>query len=120
MNQKQIILKKNYYRNLLDINSKKYLNASKCWKNISLEHYRVMSDIVWKLANEYEMEVYSEVIFKSGGRADIFAFNGSLAVIIEILHSEKEENIENKKTYYPDIPIIKVKTRDFNIETWKL
>lgn len=120
MNNKQKIININYFENLLDIYSKKYKNVVKIWKGVSIEHSRVMHDICYKLLNDYNMFFYTEAVFLNKSRADIFCFNSQMAVIIEILNSEKEENIEKKKEYYPDVPIIKVKTKDFDIEKWKL
>jgi hypothetical protein len=39
-----------------------------------------------------------------------------LAVIIEVLHSEKDEKFEFKKSYYPRLPMIKVYTKNFDLE----
>lgn len=122
MNKKQKQRNKNYYYNLIDKYSNKYRNASKCWKGVCLKHYRVMSDIVWKLVNEYDMDVFTEVIFiNNSGRADIFAYNGQLAIIVEVLHSESEKKADTKNSYYPKgIPIVKVSTKDFNIEDFEV
>lgn len=122
MNKKQREINKNKYYDLIEWNSNKYKNASKCWKGVSYNHYRVMSDIVWKLVNEYEMIVFTEVIFKNNqGRADIFAYNGQMAVIIEVLESESDKKANLKDEYYPrGIPIMKVKTKDFDVNEFKI
>lgn len=106
------------YKDMVDFNSmgKNQYGVAKCWRGTSYPHWKVMSDIVWKLVNEYEMKVLTEVIFKKGGRADIFAYSGDLAVIIEVLHSEKDKKLEFKKSYYPKIPLIKVYTKTFDLE----
>lgn len=116
-------MKEREYEDLIDfrVQSKKQYGVAKCWKGTSFSHWRVMSDIVWKLVNEYNMKVQTETTFKSGGRCDIFAYSGQLAVIIEVLNSESDERFELKKDYYPKgIPIIKVHTEDFKIEDFKI
>jgi len=120
MNKKDKLRKESEYRSLLDINSKKYRNVAKCWGGTTYQHFRVLSDILWKLINDYGMEVYSEAVFRNGARADLFAFNGNLAVIIEVAHSESEQRLAKKEEYYPDIPIIKVRTKDFSIDDFKI
>jgi hypothetical protein len=123
MNKRDKIIKEKEYEDLIDFNvqSKKQYGVSKCWKGVSKEHWDVMCDIVWKLVNEYEMKVKTEVTFKSGGRCDLFAYSGQLAIIVEVLHSEKDERFEKKKDYYPlGIPIMKVRTKDFKIEDFKV
>ena len=120
MNNNQKLIQRNEFKNLLDINSTKYRNAVKYWKGISKEHFLVMSEICFKLVEDYEMDFYTEAIFNKKGRADIFAFNHQIAVIIEILNSEKESNIEKKEEYYPDLPIIRINVKDFNMEEFKI
>lgn len=78
-----------------------------------------MSDIVWKLSSQ-NYEVYTEVEFVHGGRADIFVVdkNGD-GLIIEVLHTESEERYEEKLKLYP-FQVIKVYTKDFDINTWDM
>jgi hypothetical protein len=55
------------------------------------------------------------------GRSDIFAVKGNIGYIAEILESESDKDFEEKiKTYpeHPNLTIIKVKTSEFNPETW--
>jgi len=119
MNKKDKLLKEQEYKDLIDFNKmsgKKY-GVAKCWKGTNYRHWRVMSDIVFKLVNDYSMNVITEAVFKKGGRADVFAYKGDLAVIIEVLHSEKDEKFEFKKNYYPKgITMMKVKTKEFKME----
>ncbi len=95
------------------------LGNAKCWKKTTYEHFRVLSDILWKLGSQ-GYDVYSEVEFKNGGRADLLVLdmNGN-ASIIEILHSETEERFEEKLSKYP-FSVIKVRTKDFDIKKWDL
>lgn len=94
--------------------------CAKYWRGVTLQHWRVMSDIVWKLASQ-GYEVYTEIVFADGsGRGDILAIdtNGN-GYIIEVLHSEKDERFNLKLESYP-LPIIKVKTKEFDINKWDL
>ena len=124
MNKKQKIMAEKKFESLIDfsVQSKKKHGFAKCWKGVSYCHWRVMTDIVWKLVNEYEMNhVHTEVTFKKKGRADIFAYTGDFAVIIEVLHSESEKKASKKKGYYPKgITIVNIPTKDFKIEEFKL
>ena len=69
-----------------------------------------------KLIKTYELikdglEVYTEVIFKNKARADIFV--PERYQVIEILHSETEEQLEKKRDYYPEsLDIIYFKTSE--------
>lgn len=94
------------------------VGCAKYWKGTDYCHFRVISDIVWKLSSMGQ-EVYTEVEFINGGRADILAIDKlGNAVIIEVLHTESEERFENKLSSYP-FPVVKVYTKDFDITKWK-
>jgi len=98
-------------------NKKGYI---KCWKGVSFDHFIVMSKICWKLINE-GFEVYTEAEFEKGGRADVLAIKDGLAVIIEIMNSETEVMLNKKRDYYPsECKIIPVKTKNFNINEFKI
>lgn len=97
------------------------INFVKCWKGTSYEHWRTLSDIAWKLINQ-GYDIMTEVDFKTTGRADLVAINlcGD-GYIIEVLHTENEREFDNKVSKYPSIfHIVKVKTSNFNINTWEL
>jgi len=96
-------------------------NCSKFWKGVTYEHYRVMSDIVWKLASQ-DYECYTEVTLYNGSRADIVAISpqGDLN-IIEVLHTESEKKYTEKLNKYPiEFNMVSVRTKDFNLEEWDL
>ena len=123
MNKKDKIVCEMKYRGLLDFNSmgQRSEGCAKYWRGTTYDHWRVLSDIVYALKTDYKMKVYTEAIFKNGGRADIFAYDGPFAVIIEVLHTEKEAKAIKKNEYYPqDIPIIMIKTKDFSVDKFKL
>lgn len=123
MNKRDKIINEMKYKDLLDFNSmgNRGEGCAKYWNGVSYDHWRVMSDIVYLLKRDYKMKVFTEVIFKCGGRADIFAYNGTLVVILEILHSETEKKFNKKKDYYPKgIPIIKFNTESFKKEEFVL
>lgn len=121
MNKRDSYLNK---RNTLDLIERDSLNGTKVgcvkyWKGTSYEHFRVMSDIVWKLSSQ-GYDCYTEVIFKNGCRADILAIdlNGN-GTVIEVLHSETNKRFNLKLDNYP-LPIVKVRTKGFNLEKWDL
>jgi hypothetical protein len=97
------------------------INFIKCWKGTSYPHWRVLSDIAWKLINQ-GYDIMTEVEFKTTGRADLVAINGcGDGYIIEILHTESDSKFNEKLSKYPPIfDIVKVKTKDFDINLWEL
>lgn len=97
------------------------IGCSKCWKGVSYNHWRVMSDIVWKLVN-YGYTVFTEVEFTNGKRADIVCIiDSGDGVIIEILDSETDEGYDEKLDSYPiEFNMVKVRTKDFDINKWEL
>lgn len=125
MNKKDKLSCEYKYRELMDIKSltgTKNGNC-KCWSGENISHYLVKCQIVHKLINEYKFKnVFTEVTWKDGrGRPDVFAYSGDLAVVIEVLHTEKEAKADLKDSYYPSgVPIIKVKTSEFNYEKFKI
>lgn len=123
MNKKQKEFKKHRILQELRFNSRtgNKKNMVKYWKNTSYEHFRVMSDILFKLCN-LGFEIYSEAEFSGGGRCDLYAISpNSESYCIEILHSETEKRFNLKKETYPsESTLIKVKTKGFNKDTWKL
>ena len=96
-------------------------NCSKFWYGIGHEHYRVMSDIVWKLASQ-DFECYTEVTLNNGKRMDIVAISPSGDLYnVEVLNSEKEDRYNEKLESYPiEFTMVQVFTKDFDINTWKL
>ena len=93
------------------------INSCQYSKAESLDHFLTKCKVLQKYVNT-DWKVMSECEFKIG-RADLVCWcklgDNYLFHIIEILHSEKESNIENKKKYYPtanNINLRIVKTSD--------
>ena len=61
---------------------------------------------------------YTEATFKNGKRCDIIAFNPKTgdSRIIEVLHSETLSEAKEKTKEYPDLDIIYIKTKEFNLD----
>lgn len=93
------------------------IGCAKYWKGTTYEHFMTIAAIVWKLSSQ-GYEVVTEVEFVDGGRADILVLdqNGD-GTIIEVLHTETEERYNAKLEKYP-FNIIKVQTKDFDINKW--
>ena len=123
MNKKKAMWKKNLLLQKLKHTSRSgnKRNFIKCWKGTSYKHWRTLSDIAWKLINQ-GYEVYTEVEFIKGGRADLLVLSVSGdGYIIEIRHSEGELSLSHKKTLYPpEFEIIDVPTANFDINKWEL
>ena len=95
-------------------------NCVKYWGKTTKEHFLVMCQICFKLA-ENGYEFFTEAEFKNGGRADIVAINGNVGQIIEVLHTESEERFMKKKDTYPKEFILRgVRTKNFNIEEFDI
>ena len=121
MNKKQKIIEE---KKLIDTIEKACIynreGCVKCWRGVTYEHFITMAAICWKIANQ-GWKIYTEVIFKNGGRADIVAISGSCGYVIEILHTESEAKFSAKKDVYPeDFFMIPVKTRDFDLDKFEI
>ena len=97
MNKMTKQLRKNICLNLLRISNRK-INEIRVGNNESKDHRAIKTLICNKLLSEGK-DFVTEAIFKSGGRADILILEEFKA--IEILKTEKESNILNKKLKYP-------------------
>lgn len=92
----------------------------KCWRGVTYEHFMTMAAVCWKIANS-GYRVFTEVEFKTGGRADVVAISGDNGVIVEILHTETEAKFSAKKTLYPeDFFLMAVHTKDFDIDKFDI
>ena len=123
MNKREKIIKRNKVLNLIKKSSLTgtKIGCSKCWKGVSKKHYLVMSEIVWILINNYNFEVFTEVEFVNGGRADIFAIDEyGRGYIFEVLKSETDERFNTKLEYYPNFYIKSVKTSEFDGNNWEI
>lgn len=88
----------------------------KCWKGTTRKHFITMCEVAYKLIND-DWEVYSEVEFVSGGRADLVAIKDGQAYIIEILKSETDKRFNDKKDLYPEeMYLAKIRVEDFDPE----
>ncbi len=95
-------------------------NCAKYWNGVTRAHYITMCELVYKLVSS-GWEVFSEVEFKNGGRADLVAINGGIGQIVEILHTESEEKFNKKKDTYPSEFILRgVRTKNFNIDDFDI
>lgn len=101
-------------------------NFVKYWKGTSYEHWRVLSDIAFKLIN-LGFDVLPEAEFVNGSRCDLVAISKNKkgerihGYIIEVLCSETEKMYDNKLNNYPiQFDMVKVKVNEFDFKTWKL
>ena len=91
-----------YRANAMSYLDKKYNikpNVVKLNAHNTMEHELAKCKVAFQwLKDGYDF--YTEVIFKGGGRGDIYI--PKLFLIIEILHSETREEALRKETYYPE------------------
>lgn len=121
MNKKNEMLAELEFKSLIKRRCLSRRNCVKYWGGTTRDHFLTMCDICHKLAqNGYHF--YTEVESMDGTwRADIFAVNGSVCQIIEILHSETEAKFAKKQETYPeDIILRRVNTKDFNIDEFDI
>jgi len=120
MNKKEKSFKKIRALQQIAYTDRNKRNCARYWKGVSYEHWRVMSDIVWKLANQ-GYEVFTECTVK-GNRMDMVAISSSGDLFcIEILKSEPEARYEQKLNDYDiNFQMVKVRTKNFKIEDWEL
>jgi len=122
MNKKDIETKHREFKDLIKRDSlyATRVGCAKCWGKTTYEHWRTLSDIVWWLVNN-GYEVFSEVEFKSGGRADLVCWQNGQGFIIEVLHSETEKRYEAKFSTYPEeLTMVRIDTKGFNIDEFCL
>lgn len=91
----------------------------KVYANNSYEHEVVKFKVALKLKKE-GYKIYSECRFKNNqGRADLVVIKNGFGYIIEVMTSEKD--LKHKKFKYPHaFKLIEVKTKNFNIEEFKI
>jgi hypothetical protein len=87
----------------------------------SKEHELIKFLIYCKLI-DLGFETHIEAIFKDGsGIADIVAIKDGFGYIIEVMKSETEEKMLEKKKKYPtDFEIIPIKTKNFKIDEFEI
>jgi len=86
---------------------KKSLNSVKIEGGNTIDHELIKFLICFILKNE-KHEFITEARFNLGGRADIYDLDSR--VVYEVLHTEKEDNFEDKIKKYPNCDIIKIFT----------
>jgi len=118
--------KDSYIRNRLIQNirfsnrSGSHVNCFRYHKNNSDEHEDTKYQVYKKLIKT-GYDVWVEPIFNDGNRADIVAIKDGKGYIVEILHSESEESYNLKKNKYPqEFMLIKVNTKDFNVDKFEI
>jgi len=92
----------------------------KIYPNNTFTHEIVKSQLAIA-CKQLGYDVYTEVEFNSGGRADIVIIDQTgEGYILEVLHSEKELDIHKVVNYPKEFTIIEIKTKDFDIKNFKL
>ncbi len=108
MNQLDLQTKRNDTARLFRQNSKIHRNCIKLNVANSEIHEMAKVKICWNLLKEGK-SFLTECEFENGKRADICVLDD--AQVIEIIHSESPESVENKRKLYP-LEIKTVKTVD--------
>jgi len=94
----------------------------KIYPNNSYKHELVKFQIAYKLLSQ-GFEVYSEVEFNNGKRADLVAIDkkSGKGYIIEVLNSESNKRYELKLDSYPlEFEMIKVHVDKFNLDNFSI
>jgi len=100
----------NKIKRLVEDNYLKKINSLKIEKGNTIDHEMLKFLVCFILKNQ-DREFITEARLKTGGRCDVLDL--SRGVVIEILTTEKEANIEKKKDYYSDLPIIPILSKDY-------
>jgi len=111
------LLQEIYYQDRIG-NKKGFI---KYYPNNTDEH----EDTKWKICKKLikdKYDVYTECRFKSDkGRADIIAIREGFGYIIEVVTTEKEKSITEKKGKYPiRFELVVVKSKGFDIKKFEL
>lgn len=125
MNKKDIYLNR---KNVLDLFNPNTISGKqgfvKLWGNdkshCTDSHELTKFLVCKKLRFEYGFEIWTEAELKyNKGRVDILCIDKiGNGMIVEILETETEATFSAKEEKYP-IPIIKVRTKDFDIDSWE-
>ena len=93
----------------------------KIYSNNTYIHELIKFQIAYKLKTQ-GYDIYSEVKFNNGKRADLVAISpGSDGYIVEVLNSEKEASYEEKLNSYPIEWIMKkVYCKGFDLDKFDL
>lgn len=99
MNKAQLARIRKESKDLVEQSSRMHVNCIRQNVNNSKIHENIKSDICYAL-DKKGIQFITEAEFKEGkGIADILILDKGMA--IEIMHSEKDENIAKKKKKYP-------------------
>ncbi len=98
MNKIDLMSQRNFALQMVELNQRINRNKLAWGLNETTEHARKKFEICSEL-KKLGKEFVTEVRFRNGGRADIFVLDEPLA--LEILNSETEKSILNKKNKYP-------------------
>lgn len=100
--------------------SNRKLNCIVIYPNNNFEHEDVKCQICNKLHRE-GWNFYTECIFLNNSRADILVFQNGVGYCIEVLHTETEEEFNEKIKKYPKIlGVVKVRTKGFDIAKFSI
>jgi hypothetical protein len=96
---------------LLDFRMRQNGKRNKCGFPGTIAHARKIFEICYEL-NKLGKTFYTEAVFKNKSRADIFVLDERVA--IEVLESEEQASINDKRERYP-CRIVQIRTN----EEWK-
>ena len=108
MNRKQLDDFRKDSAMLLDMRMRQNAKKNKCGFPGGLAHSRKIFEICYML-NGLGKKFFTEAVFKTGGKADIFVLDNRTA--IEVLDTEKNGNIISKQMRYP-CPIVQVRVEE--------
>ena len=89
---------------LLDFRMRQNAKKNKCGFPGGMAHARKIFEVCY-LLNKLGKTFYTEAVFKNKSKADIYILENRTA--IEVLDSEEQKSIEDKKLRYP-CPIVQV------------
>ena len=98
MNQKVLDQFRSESKSLLDNRMKQNGKRNKCGFPGGLKHAAKIFEICYWL-NKHKRWFYTEAVFKNGSKADIFVLDDRVA--IEVMDSENQKSIEDKRERYP-------------------
>ncbi len=102
MNQKDREIHRNNIARLFDYKSRMFRDKVVINTGNSYEHEKAKFDLCWKLAQEGHHFICEATTVDGKSRADIVDLDAG--VISEIVNSEGEESLQDKRTRYP-LPI---------------
>jgi len=125
MNKQRTIFWENYYLQQIRFanRSGSHRNCIRVFSNNTYIHEKTKFDICFKLIKD-GYSIWTECIFITGQRCDIFCCKGREAYIIEIetpkSPKEMERKLNQKRNYPEEFTLIVINTEGFNIDNWDL